>query len=190
MGDPGVLPAVARKREMFKHADIVKMAEKAEPFAAIIDTDDHGLFAPGNMENKMNSCLIKSGQKAINDKGQIIRVFLESLAFKYHEVLRQLEEITSKKIDVVHIVGGGSQNELLSQFAADAMGCKVVCGPVEATSIGNIIVQAIAAKQISSLRQSRDIVRQSSELRVYLPVSHNRWQAVQANLNFRKTVND
>lgn len=160
------------KGEMFRHADIIKMAAKAKPFAATIDTDDHGLFSPGNMENKINNCLIKSGQSSIHDKGQMIRVILESLAFKYSVVLRQLEEITSKKINVVHIVGGGSQNELLSQFAADAMGCKVVCGPVEATSIGNIIVQALVAKQIDSLHQARNIISQSSDLKTYLPVKN------------------
>jgi rhamnulokinase len=171
----------------FSYTDIIKMAEKAKSFTAIIDTDDHDFFTPGNMADKISSYLTKTGQKAIRDKGQIVRVVLEGLAFKYHDVLRQIEEITRKKIDVVHIVGGGSQNELLSQFAADAMGCKVMCGPVEATSIGNIIVQALAAKQVDSLSQARDIVGQSFELKAYLPVNHNKWQAAQTDLNRRKT---
>jgi rhamnulokinase len=166
----------------FKYTDIVEIAEKAKPFAAFIDTDDHGLFSPGNMEDKINVCLKKTGQKVINDKGQIVRVVLESLAFKYRDVVRQLEDITKRKINVVHIVGGGCQNELLSQFAADAIGCKVVCGPVEATSIGNVIVQALAAKQIDSLGHARDIIGQSSGLKEYLPISHNKWNKAQADL--------
>jgi len=167
---------------VFKYADIVEIAEKATPFTAIIDTDDHDLFSPGKMEDKINICLKKTGQKAICDKGQIIRVVLESLAFKYRDTLRQLEDITKRKINVVHIVGGGSQNELLSQFAADAIGCKVVCGPVEATSIGNIIVQALAAKQIDSLSHARDIIGRSSDLKEYLPINHNKWNKAQSDL--------
>ncbi|MEN6384543.1 MAG: rhamnulokinase family protein, partial [Phycisphaerales bacterium] len=166
----------------FKYIDIVKMAEKAKSFAAFIDTDDHDLFSPGEMEDKINICLKKTGQKAIHDKGQIVRVILESLAFKYRDVTRQLENVTKRKINVVHIVGGGCQNELLSQFTADAIGCKVVCGPVEATSIGNVIVQAIAAKQIGSLSHARNIIGQSSNLKEYLPINHNNWNKAKSDL--------
>lgn len=170
------------KGETFKFTDIAEMARKAKPFVAIFDTNDHGLFTPGNMEDKINDCLKKTGQKAIHDKGQIIRVIMESLAFKYADVLRQMENITKKKINVMHIVGGGCQNELLSQFAADAMGCKVICGPVEATSIGNVIIQAMAAKQIDSLSHARDIIGQSSDLKEYLPLNHNKWNEARASL--------
>ena len=170
------------KGEVFTYAEVVAMAQKAEPFQAVIDTDDHEFFSPGSMEDKINNCLTKTGQKAIRDKGQLIRVVLESLAFKYYDVLRQMEATTEKTINVVHIVGGGSQNELLSQFAADAMGCKVVCGPVEATSIGNIIIQAMAAKQIDSLCHAREIVGRSSDLKEYLPLNHTKWNDARVRL--------
>ncbi len=173
--------------EVFKHTDIIKMAQKAKPFAAIIDTDDHHLFTPGNMENKINDCLIKTGQKAIHDKGQIIRVIMESLAFKYSDVLHQIEAITKEKINVMHIVGGGCQNELLSQFAADAMGCKVICGPVEATSMGNVVVQALTAKQIDSLSQAREIIGRSTDLKEYLPINHNTWNEMRVDLSHNNT---
>ena len=106
----------------------------------------------------------------------MIRVILESLAFRYKSVLDELREIKEKPIDTLHIVGGGIQNQLLNQFTADATGTKVITGPVEATASGNIIIQAKAMGQIASIVEGRQIIRNSYELKEYLPQNENRWQ--------------
>ncbi len=151
------------------------MAADAEPFKALIDPNDSSFFAPGGMPERINKYLADNGQSAIDDKGQIIRTVLEGLALNYHWVIEKLQEVSSSSVDVLHIVGGGIQNELLCQFAANATGKKVVTGPVEATAAGNIIMQAIAAGQIESLQKARDVIANSFELKTYLPQDGQLW---------------
>jgi len=127
------------------------------------------------MPAAINKHLTDTGQEQIDDKGQMIRVILESLAFKYRYVLERMENVTKNKIDVLHIVGGGIKNELLCEFTANATGKKVVAGPVEATAMGNIMMQAIAAGQIESLPQGRNIVSNSIELKKYIPSDSKLW---------------
>jgi len=158
------------------YAQIAQMAENAKPFAGYISPNDSRFLPPGDMPSRINDYLKETNQTTTNDKGQIIRIILESLAFNYRWVLERIEEIISKKIDVLHIVGGGIQNELLCQFTADALGRKVVTGPIEATASGNIIMQAIAAGQIDSLRKARDIVAASFEVKEYMPSDTKPWQ--------------
>ena len=143
------------------------MAERAEPFAAHLDPDYSEFLAPGNMPEKINKYLVNMGQSKIDDKGQIVRIILENLAFTYRSVMAAIEDVMKKRIDVLHIVGGGIRNELLSQFAANATGKKVITGPVEATACGNILMQAVACGQIKSLAQGRDLIRNSFELKEF-----------------------
>jgi len=158
------------------YADITEMAQKAKPFAAYIDPDYREFLAPGDMPKRINDYLAKTGQKTISDKGQMIRIILESLAFKYRYVMEAIEDITGKKIEVLHIVGGGIQNELLCQFTANALGKKVITGPIEATASGNILMQAKATGQIKTLAKARDIVRNSFELKQYQPQEALLWE--------------
>jgi sugar (pentulose or hexulose) kinase len=158
------------------YADITEMAQKAKPFAAYIDPDYREFLAPGDMPKRINDYLASTGQKTIGDKGQMIRIILESLALKYRYVMEAIEDIIGKKIDVLHIVGGGIQNELLCQFTADALGKKVITGPIEATASGNILMQAKATGQIKTLAKARDIVRNSFELKRYQPQDASLWE--------------
>jgi rhamnulokinase len=158
------------------YAALAKMAAAAKPFAADIDPDYGAFLAPGDMPAKINDYLKSAGQTPLTDKGQMIRAILESLARKYAQVLRRLEDLQGKKIDVLHIVGGGIQNELLNQFTADATGCKVVTGPVEATASGNIVVQAMAAGEVKDLWHARQIVSNSYEIKEYRPQNTEAWQ--------------
>jgi rhamnulokinase len=151
------------------------MAEKAKPFASHIDVDYSGFLAPGDMPKRINDYLAATGQKTTEDKGQMIRMILESLAFKYRSVMEAIEDITGEKIEVLHIVGGGIQNEMLCQFAANATGKKVITGPIEATASGNILMQARATGQIKSLAKLREIVRNSFELKEYQPQNNRLW---------------
>ncbi len=158
------------------YPELTEMAQKAKPFAANIDVDYSGFLAPGDMPKRINNYLAQTGQKKIEDKGQLIRAILEALALKYRWVIERIENIIGRKIDCLHIVGGGIQNELLSQFAADATGKRIVAGPVEATAIGNILMQAKATGQVKSLTEAREIVRNSFELKEYNPKDVSLWQ--------------
>ena len=109
------------------------------------------------------------------DPGQFVRACLDSLALTYRATIEGLEDILDKKIDVIHIVGGGTQNELLNQMTADACGRRVIAGPVEATSIGNILVQAMAIGAINSLADARAVVRNSFPVKAYDPIDTARW---------------
>lgn len=157
------------------YSQIAQMAEGAEPFKALIDPNDKSFFAPGGMPERISRYLADNGQPAIDNKGQVVRVVLESLAMNYRGVIEKLEEISGDSIDVLHVVGGGIQNKLLCQFAANAMGKKVVAGPIEATASGNVIMQAIASGQIESLEEAREVVASSFELNTYLPQDAEVW---------------
>jgi sugar (pentulose or hexulose) kinase len=152
------------------------MAEEAKPFARKIDVDYSGFLAPGDMPKRINDYLKETKQKPINDKGQMIRTILENLALKYRSTMEAIEDVVGHKIEVLHIVGGGIQNELLCQFTANALGKKVVTGPIEATASGNILMQAIATEQITSLAEARQIIRNSFELKEYEPQDTELWQ--------------
>jgi rhamnulokinase len=158
------------------YSQITQMAKNAKSFAGYVSPNDSRFLAPGDMPSRINEYLKETNQNTTNDKGQIVRIVLESLALNYRWVLERIEEIIGKKIDVLHIVGGGIQNELLCQFTADALGRKVITGPIEATASGNIIMQAIAIGQIGSLSEARDIVAASFEVREYQPSNAEQWQ--------------
>jgi sugar (pentulose or hexulose) kinase len=157
------------------YTEITKMAQQAKPFAGFIDLDYHDFLAPGDMPAKINKYLKETHQNTIDDKGQLVRMILENLAFRYRWVIEKLEDIQGKKVDVLHIVGGGIQNELLCQFAANATGKEVVAGPIEATASGNIITQALAVGQIESLNKGRQIIANSYKLKRYSPQQKDLW---------------
>ena len=158
------------------YLQMTQMAEKARPFSAFIDPDYSGFLAPGNMPERIKDYLNQTGQEAIEDKGQLIRAILESLALKYRWVVERIEDITGRTIDRLHIVGGGIQNELLCQFTANATGKKVITGPIEATASGNILMQAKAMGDIKSLAEARKVVRNSFDLKEYQPQDAALWQ--------------
>jgi rhamnulokinase len=165
------------------YPEMTEMAQKAEPFARHIEVDNSGFLAPGDMPERINSYLAETGQKTIDDKGQMVRVILESLALKYRVIMERIEDVTGQKIDCLHIVGGGIQNELLCQFTANAIGKKVVAGPIEATASGNLLIQAKAAGQIKNLAELRKIVRNSFELKEYQPQEASLWDEQYKKVN-------
>ena len=155
--------------------DLLRMAEAARPFAAVIDPDDERLLRPGEMPARIAQIAAEGGWQIRPDPGVIARCIFESLALKYRQTIERLERVSGLKIGTVHVVGGGSNNRLLCQMAADACGRPVVAGPVEATAIGNLIVQAMALGLISTLEQARDVVRRSVALETYEPKSTHEW---------------
>lgn len=151
--------------------ELVHLAEAAPPQAAVIDPDDARLATPQNMPETIALLCREAGKTPPDTPGGIVRCALESLADRYREVLGALEQLTHSRIETIHIVGGGSQNEFLSQLAADTCGRRVVTGPVEATAIGNVLVQCLAAGEIATLDEAREVVRNSFEMRVFEPRS-------------------
>jgi sugar (pentulose or hexulose) kinase len=160
----------------FSYTELTNMAEQSKPFAGHIDVDNSSFLTPGDMPKRINNYLTHTGQKPTKDKGQMIRMILESLALKYRAVMDALKDILRREIDNLHVVGGGIQNELLCQFAANATGKKIVTGPIEATAIGNILMQAKAIGQIKSLTEAREIVRNSFNLKEYQPQEVSLWK--------------
>jgi rhamnulokinase len=121
----------------------------------------------------------RSGQPVPETVGAFVRCILESLGLLYEMVLRQLEDVTGVAIRVVHVVGGGSQNRLLNQITADATGRQVISGPVEATAIGNVLLQAYALGQLHSLSELRVVVQRSFPTEIFKPCAEPGWPAAQ-----------
>ena len=138
------------------------------------------------MPEKIFEFLNKTHQEIPENKGAIVRCILESLALKYRMALEELEELMGCSFSVIHLVGGGAQNKMLNQFTANATGKLVVAGPVEATAIGNLIVQLIALGEIKNLSQGRMIVRNSFSIQEYLPEKTKDWD--QAYQKFIKLI--
>jgi rhamnulokinase len=145
----------------FSYDQLTELASKAKSSSAIIDVDNSCFLAPGDMPRRLNEYLLKTGQKTIDDKGRIVRTILENLARKYAETINQLEDVTDNRLEHLHVVGGGSQNDLLNQLTANATGKIVTAGPIEATAIGNILMQARATGQLDDIAQARSLVRRS-----------------------------
>lgn len=146
----------------FTYNELTVMASGAPPFAAVIDPD--AFLEPGSMPERISAFCARTGQTAPQNPASFVRTCLESLAFRYRQVLESLEEVTGRRIETIHIVGGGSKNALLNRFVAEATGRAVVAGPGEATAIGNLLVQAMGAGQVEGLKGLRDVVRHSFEL--------------------------
>lgn len=151
------------------YSELTGMAGRAKPFAAIIDPDDAPFGQPGMMPQKIAAFCKKTGQQEPGTRGATVRACIDSLALKYRQTLEGLEDILGKRIDTIHIVGGGAQNELLNQLTADVCGRPVVAGPVEATASGNILVQAIATGAIKDLSAAREVVRKSFAVKRFEP---------------------
>jgi len=165
-----------REGQDLSYGDLTQMAAKAKPFFGYVNCDNSDFLAPGDMPSRIKKCLSDTGQKPTQDKGQMVRLVLESLALKYRTVLSAIEDVTGSTIDVLHVVGGGIQNELLCQFTADATGRKVITGPIEATASGNILMQAKATGQLKSIDEARQVVRNSFEMKEYQPQNTALWE--------------
>jgi rhamnulokinase len=151
------------------YVELAKLAEQAAPLKSLINPNDPRFGQPDNMPDKIAAFCCETGQPAPASEGEFIRCVLESLALLYRKTLDQLEDVTGKPIQTLHIVGGGSQNALLNQFSANATGRTVIAGPAEATATGNILIQAIALGHLKDLDELRQVVRNSFEVRTFKP---------------------
>jgi rhamnulokinase len=157
------------------YAQLAQQAAAAKPFTAILDPDHPPFLRPGDMPQKIADFCRKTGQSAPATPGEFVRTCLEGLALTYRKTLDGMQDVVARRIGTIHIVGGGSQNELLNQMTADATGRPVVAGPVEATAIGNMLVTAMATGDVKSLADLRQIVRQSFDVKHYGPRDAAKW---------------
>jgi rhamnulokinase len=170
--------AEARAGREHTYAALTEMAAASDPFVSLIEPDAPEFLAPSDMLAAIGEFCGRTGQPRPPGVGAAVRCCLESLALKYRWALERLEAFRGKRIEVIHIVGGGTQNRLLCQLAADATGRTVIAGPVEATATGNVLMQALGRGQIGSLDQAREVVRLSFDIDTYEPTpSRDRWEA-------------
>jgi rhamnulokinase len=164
-----------KKQGALDYGEIIRLAERSTPFEAMIDPDYAGFYNPMDMPAAIDTFCRQTGQSSPAGVGPVARSILESLALKYRMVVDQLELVTGRTIHRIHIIGGGSKNDLLCQFTANATGRKVIAGPDEATAIGNILMQAIAQGYIENLSAARKVVMESFELKEFHPEDHEQW---------------
>jgi rhamnulokinase len=157
------------------YATIMSEAEKAPAFKSLVNPDHPSFVAPDDMRAAIRAYCRKSGQTVPNGVGPFSRCVFESLALAYRKRIRQLSEITGRKIERIHMVGGGSRNEMLCRMTADACGIPVTAGPVEATMTGNLMMQAIAHGLIGSVKEGRELVAKSIRPIEYHPAHTELW---------------
>lgn len=155
-------------------SDLALMAKTAKPLAAIIDPDNKQFATPGDMPRRIADYCRKTGQTIPETEGEIVRCVLDSLALRCRSTVEELAELTGNKATAVNLVGAGAKDALLCQLIADACGIDVIAGPVEATAIGNICMQAIAAGALANLREARDVVAASFDLEHYVPAKESK----------------
>src|SRR5215210_2808232 len=166
----------AREGHEYSYEELASLAEEA-PSGPLVDPDHPAFLAPGDMASRIRSFCEETGQTPPDGPAAVARCVFESLALKYRHAIEQGESLADRDARMVNVVGGGSQNELLCQLTADASGLPVVAGPVEATGVGNVMVQAFAQDRVGSLDEIREVVRRSVEVREYEPQGEeDRWQ--------------
>jgi rhamnulokinase len=176
--------AWAEEGTAYTYDQLVQMAAGARPFSAFINPD--AFLDPGGMPQQIAGYCRKTSQEPPASPAEYARTILESLALRYRQVLENLESLTGRKIEVIHIVGGGSRNSVLNQFVADCTGRIVIAGPAEATAIGNILVQAMGAGELSGLAGIRSVVKASYSPVIVEPQPGTGWQ--QAYERYRAIV--
>ena len=169
-----------KEGKKYDFAALEQLAAAAPPFVSLINADDPRFLSPDNMPKKIAEFCQETGQPVPANHAAYMRCIYESLALFYRVVLRRIERLTGKKIGQLHIVGGGSKDATLNQFAANALKIPVIAGPTECTATGNMLVQAIALGHIPSHAAAREIVRNSFEMKTFTPQNSAQWDAAAA----------
>ncbi len=173
----------ARNGQQFDFATLEQMANSAPPFVSLINPADARFLSPDGMPGKIASLLQETGQPVPANPAATMRCIYESLALLYRRTLKKIEKLTGQKIERLHIVGGGSKDATLNQFTANACQIPVLAGPVEATAMGNFLVQAIAMGQFKSLEEAREMIRNSVTPRVFNPQAAKEWADAEARFD-------
>jgi rhamnulokinase len=163
----------AREGREYSYDELVRLAGSAPTGVSIVNTDHPDFVAPGDLPARIRAYCARTGQPVPQEEAALLRSMLDSLALSYRSTVEDLAAVTGRPVTAVHIVGGGSRNQLLNQTVADVTGLPVIAGPVEATALGNILVQLIALGDVADLSQARAVVRESAgpEIRRFEPSS-------------------
>ena len=159
----------------YDYRELIELAVREISFRHLIDPDDDSFLRPPDMLMAIDNFCTRTHQPVPKDPGAYVRAVLESLAFKYRIVLRNLEHVSGKRIEQIRIIGGGSKNRLLNQLTANATGRKVLAGPAEATALGNVAIQILATGGASSLQEVRAIVDRSFPTEIFEPLETDKW---------------
>jgi rhamnulokinase len=176
----------AKHGHKYEFGELSRLAEAAEPFKSLINPNDPRFLSPEDMPEKIAGFCRETGQPVPADPGAYMRCIYESLALLYRNTLHSVERLTGRKIERLHIVGGGSQDATLNQFTANALNLPVLAGPKECAALGNILVQAIALGHLPGLPAAREVVRHSFALKTFTPQSPAAWDA--AATSFEKLL--
>jgi rhamnulokinase len=165
--------------------DLLRDAARVPAFTAVVDADDPVFLPPGDMPARIADACRRLGQEPPADRAAAVRCVLDSLALAHRRAVRDAVRLSDREVDVVHVVGGGARNELLCRLTADACGLPVVAGPVEATALGNALVQARALGAVTGdLGRLRGLTRATHELRRYEPAGdEHAWAAVERRVH-------
>jgi len=155
--------------------DLNQLSAAAKSLVSFINPDAHQFMAPTDMPEAIRQFCRNTGQAVPDDEGAVLRCALESIAMKFRHVLGMCEELAGARIETIHVVGGGTQNRQLCQAAADACARRVVAGPIEATATGNLMMQAVAAGDVGSIAQAREVIRNSFAVEQYEPQNTAAW---------------
>jgi len=175
-----------REGKNFSFNDLEQAARAATPHKSYINPDDASFVAPGNMPKRIQAFCEKTGKPVPQTEGEIIRCAMESLALKFRMVADALEDVQGKKLDVIHMLGGGIKDTMLCEFVACATKKKVAAGPVEATSTGNAAIQFMALGKMADLKEARKVIKESFPITYYEPANGDEWDAAYAE--FKKYV--
>lgn len=165
-----------REGKEYSYNDLEKCSVASKPFQYWIDPDAQEFVAPGNIPERIRDYCRRTGQGTPETVGEIMRCIYESLAMAYRYAFEQIQDCTSKKYRVIHMLGGGTKDTLLCKMTADATGCKIIAGPIEATAMGNLAIQLMAQGDIADIAEARRIIRNSFETIEYLPQEEEKWR--------------
>ena len=164
-----------REGQEYSYADLEKLALEAEPLRSFIDPDSPEFTPPGDIPGRVQEFCRRTGQPVPETVGQIMRCIYESLALKYRFALDQLSQATGKTFGSLHILGGGTKDGLLCRMTADCTGIPVIAGPVEATALGNILIQLVALGEVKDMEEGRALIAATEPEKYFAPSAQDDW---------------
>lgn len=162
-----------RRGQAYSFAELEQQALAAEPLRSFIDPDAPEFVAPGDLPGRIQEFCRKTGQPVPETVGAVMRCIYESLALKYRYAIEQLSAVTGRAFTTLHVLGGGTKDRLLCQMAADCCGLTVKAGPVEATALGNIMIQLKALGVLDSITQGHRLIAETEVIKTYTPSTQN-----------------
>lgn len=177
---------LAETDRKYSYNELEMMARKSEKFRSFIDPDAPELSAHGNLPDKIKAYCQSTNQPIPETIGQLVRCIYESLVLKYRLALEQISECTGKSFEVLHLMGGGTKDGFLCELASQSLGIPVIAGPIEATALGNIMLQLITLGEIESIEKGREIIAETEKVKIFEETHDNEWD--EAFIRFCKLI--